>query len=864
MKRYLILFFLCLALCPSIALAQSSMSDQQIMQYIVSEHEKGTSQQQIVIKLMQRGVNVTDIQRVRRKYERQMKESGLGQKTDSSLGKDASRLREPNGKTKDEDKVQKASNMDNYSNYRVQPETTYSNTYDENDPDFLKMQQELGYLVPMDSTEMLRQLLRQQELKRNEVFGRNIFNNKNLTFEPSMNIATPQNYRLGPGDAVIIDIYGASEKTINSTVSPDGDIFIEGVGPVSVSGLTVAQANQRIRAKVSTRYSSSSVKISLGQTRTITVNVMGEVKTPGTYTLSAFSSVFAALYMAGGTNDLGTLRNIKIYRQNRLVSVCDIYDYILNGKMTGNVRLADGDVIIVGPYDCLVRVEGKVKRPMIYEMKKNESLGTLLKYAGGFTGDAYRNSVRLVRKTGREFSVYNVGEFDMNSFHLADGDSVNVDSIMHRYANTVELKGSVFRPGMYQIGGDINSVRTLLQQADGVKEDAFTAHAVMHRMKADRTLEVIPVDVEGIMNGTVPDIPLKENDVLFIPTRSDMQQQQTITIHGEVNYPGIYQYAANETIEDFILQAGGLTDKASTVKVDVARRVNNPKALRNDSLIAQTFSFSLKDGFVIDGKEGFTLQPFDEVYVRKSPGTSVPRNVFVEGQVMFAGAYTMTKTETRLSDVIRSAGGPNSLAFVEGAKVMRAVNAAERERMEAIIKDTKQRQQKDLLKLATKNNSSVGQLAEALKAASAENLQIPNYYPVGIQLDKALAHPGSDEDIVLREGDRIIVPEYTGTVKINGEVLYPNSVGFVKGKSAKYYIDKAGGFTSDAKKSQAYIIYMNGMTERVDHNAKIRPGCEIVVPAKSASRTSLADTLAISSGFASIATMIATIANLIK
>ena len=509
-------------------------------------------------------------------------------------------------------------------------------------------------------------------------------------------------------------------------------------------------------------------------------------------------------------------------------------------------------------------MEGKVKRPMIYEMKKNESLGTLLKYAGGFTGDAYRNSVRLVRKTGREFSVYNVGEFDMNSFHLADGDSVNVDSIMHRYANTVELKGSVFRPGMYQIGGDINSVRTLLQQADGVKEDAFTAHAVMHRMKADRTLEVIPVDVEGIMNGTVPDIPLKENDVLFIPTRSDMQQQQTITIHGEVNYPGIYQYAANETIEDFILQAGGLTDKASTVKVDVARRVNNPKALRNDSLIAQTFSFSLKDGFVIDGKEGFTLQPFDEVYVRKSPGTSVPRNVFVEGQVMFAGAYTMTKTETRLSDVIRSAGGPNSLAFVEGAKVMRAVNAAERERMEAIIKDTKQRQQKDLLKLATKNNSSVGQLAEALKAASAENLQIPNYYPVGIQLDKALAHPGSDEDIVLREGDRIIVPEYTGTVKINGEVLYPNSVGFVKGKSAKYYIDKAGGFTSDAKKSQAYIIYMNGMTERVDHNAKIRPGCEIVVPAKSASRTSLADTLAISSGFASIATMIATIANLIK
>lgn len=871
MKRHLFLALMALMLFPASLLAQSSMTDQQIMQYIVSEHSKGTSQQQIVIKLMQRGVNVTDIQRVRRKYERQVKQSGLGQVTDSSLGKSTDRLRHPNGKSKDDDESLttsdtklKTSQTQNYSNYRIAGSSSYQDKYDPDDPDFIAMQEELGYIVPLDTAAMLRQLLDERKMKRNEVFGRNIFNNKNLTFEPSMNIATPQSYRLGPGDAVIIDIYGASDKSITSTVSPDGDIVIEGVGPINVGGLTVAQASKRIRSRLSTRYASSQVKISLGQTRTITVNVMGEVKTPGTYTLSAFSSVFAALYMAGGTNDLGTLRNIKIYRNNHLVSVCDIYDYILNGQMTGNVRLTDGDVIIVGPYDCLVRVEGKVKRPMLYEMKKNESLGTLLKYAGGFTGDAYKGSVRLVRKTGKEYSVFNVGEFDMNSFRLADGDSVSVDSIMNRYENTVELKGSVFRPGMYQLGGDINSVRTLLKQADGVKEDAFTAHAVMHRMRPDRTLEVIPVDVDGIMKGTVPDIPLKENDVLFIPTRSDMQRRQTITIHGEVNYPGIYQYAANETIEDFILQAGGLTDKASTVKVDVARRVSNPEATSSDSLIAHTYSFALKDGFVVDGQPGFTLMPFDEVYVRQSPGTTDPKNVYVEGQVMFAGAYTLAKTTTRLSDVLKAAGGPSSLAFVEGAKLQRRVNAAERERMEAIVKEAKQRQQKDLIKIAAKNNGSIAQLSALMKDASEEDLKIPEYYPVGIELEEALKNPGGDADIVLREGDRIIVPEYTGTVKVNGEVLYPNSVGFVKGKKAKYYIDQAGGFSSNAKKSQTYIIYMNGMTARVDHNAKVRPGCEIVVPAKSSNRTSLSETLAIGSGFASIATMIATIANLIK
>ena len=359
------------------------------------------------------------------------------------------------------------------------------------------------------------------------------------------------------------------------------------------------------------------------------VNVMGEVKQPGTYTLSAFASVFHALYMAGGINDLGTLRNIKVYRQNKLVTVVDIYDYILNGKLTGNVRLADNDVVVVGAYDCLVNITGKVKRPMFYEMKRNESVGTLLKYAGGFTGDAYTKTVRLVRKTGREYSVFNVDEFDLNTFHLADEDSVSVDSILPRFSNMAEVKGAVFRPGMYQVGGSINSVRTLIEHAEGITEEAFTARAVMHRMRPDRTLEVIPVDIEGIMSGKVADIPLQKNDVLFVPTKGEMMQQQTVTIHGEVMYPGIYKFAANETLEDLVLQAGGLKESASTTKVDVARRIVNPKALSTDSVISRTYTFALKDGFVVDGETGFTLQPFDEVYVRKSPGYNVQKNIIV-------------------------------------------------------------------------------------------------------------------------------------------------------------------------------------------------------------------------------------------
>lgn len=862
MKRFIIAILMSV-LIPMSIMAQSSMTDDQVMKFIVKEHNAGTPQSQIVTKLMQNGVNIEQIRRVKKKYERAAKDQGLGQVSSTTGSKNDTRLRsngkkKANGDAKDDeyldDKKSQYDSQNRLKDGRVKDKRSY--VFDDTNDEWNDMRDELDEFVP-DTAALLEKLM--MEKTKRKVFGRNIFNNKNLSFEPNMNIATPQNYRLGPGDAVFIDIYGASQKTIECTVSPDGFVTIDGYGPVEVSGLTVSQANAKLRSTLGSRYSSSHIKLTVGETRSIMVNVMGEVKAPGTYTLSAFATVFHALYMAGGTNDLGTLRNIKVYRNNRLVTVVDIYDYMLNGKLTGNVRLADNDVIVVGPYDCLVNLTGKVKRPMWYEMKKNESVGSLLKYAGGFTGDAYTKSVRVVRKTGKEYSVYNVDEFDMSSFQVSDEDSVSVDSILDRYSNMVEIKGAVFRPGMYQVGGEINSVRSLLEHADGLREEAFTARAVMHRMKKDRTLEVVPVDVEGILDGKVADVPLKPNDVLFIPTKQEMMEEQTITIHGEVNYPGIYKYASNETLEDFVLQAGGLKNSASTVKVDVARRVMNPKALTNDSISAYTYSFALKDGFVIDGTPGFHLMPFDEVYVRKSPGFSKQQNVVVDGEVMFSGTYTLQRKNTRLSDVIKAAGGINDRGYAAGATLVRKINESERKRLEAARKMALEQYEQVAAEEAAKTGKSV----DVTNSERIKKFQIEDTYSVGIELDKAIANPGSDADIVLREGDLIVVPQYTGTVKINGEVMYPNTVGFVKGKKASYYIDQAGGFNNKAKRGQTYIIYMNGMVAKVSHNAKPMPGCEIVVPAKATTKMSIAETMTIGTSVASIATMIATLANIL-
>ena len=868
MKKSIILLFL-MMLLPMGVMAQSSMTDDQIFQFIIKEHESGASQQQIVIQLMQRGVDINQIRRVKKKYERLSKQEGLGtlsNDTDPSGDRTRNKAKKSqmldgqyDSRIADYSQDQNRYNSGNY----IQPDIpTTTRTYDKDDEDFLEFVDELNSWLPADTITMYENLVERLQKQKKKIYGHDLFNNKQLTFEPNMNIATPETYRLGPGDAVYIDIYGASQKTIESTVSPDGSVVIEGYGPVYVAGMTVAQANSTIRQKLGARYQSSKLRLTVGETRSIMVNVVGDVKVPGTYTLSAFASVFHALYMAGGVTDLGTLRNVKVYRNGQLLSVIDIYEYIVNGRMTGNVRLADNDMILVGPYDCLVNVTGKVKRPMYYEMKRNETLASVLKFAGGFTGDAYKKAVRVIRKAGRQYSVYNVDEFDFASFTIADGDSITIDSIIDRFDNMAEIRGAVFRPGMYQVGSDINSVRTLIEHAEGLREEAFTAHAVMHRMRKDRTLEVLRLDIDGILDGTKADIELQPNDVLFIPTKQDMMEEQTLTIHGEVRYPAVYKYAANETIEDLILQAGGLTETASTVKVDVARRVTNPKAMTTDSIIANTYSLTLKDGFVIDGEPGFILMPFDEVYVRKSPGSYKQQNVSIMGEVMFAGTYTLSTKNMRLSDLVRTAGGVNDRAYTKGARLERLYT--QEERQNAIEAQRKAREQAELSlqeQIAKSGNAS---LANLNQSQQLQKYEVGNTYPVGIDLEKALQNPGGDDDIVLREGDHIVVPQYTGTVKISGEVMHPNSVVYEAGRGASYYIDQAGGFGINAKKRQAYIIYMSGKVAKVSHGAKPQPGCEIVVPSKPISKTSLQETLSIATSVGSFAAIIATIANILK
>ena len=813
MKRLRNLLLLLLFL-PLAALAQS-MSDNQVLELIKRESAAGSSRSQIVTKLVQRGVNIDQIRRVRARYERQLRTRGLSGVADESTSELNSRMRTNNSGVTEEITSGKSGTA---SQLGDDADLSYEETVQQGEADEAV-----------------------SGVGGKKVFGHDIFNNKLLSFEPNMNIATPQDYVLGPGDQLVIDVYGASQKSYQLTVSPEGTVTVPDYGPISVSGMTVAAANSRIRGSLGSRYSSSNLKVSVGQTRTILINVMGEVQKPGTYHLSAFASVFHALYAAGGIGELGTLRNVRVLRGGNLVTVVDIYEYILNGRLAGNIRLKDGDVIQVGPYDCLVNVSGNVKRPMYYEMRANESVATLLKYAGGFAGDAYRKSVRLTRKTGERYGVYNIDEFEQASFRVADGDAVQVDAMLERFENMVEVSGAVFRPGQYRLGEQVTTVRGLIEQADGLTEDAFTAHAVLHRMRADRSLEVIPVDVGGIMAGTVADIPLANEDVLFIPTQTELINSRYVNINGEVLSPGQYQWAANMTIEDLVMKAGGLTDAASVAKVTVSRRLVDPKATKATSELAKTYSFALKDGFVIDGTPGFLLEPYDIVHVFRSPGFHTPRTITIEGEVNFAGSYTLEKKNQRLSDLVNMAGGVTADAYVEGARLIRRMDETERARLRMAMQTVRMSQDSE-------------------DSVAVEKVQQSDIYTVGIHLDEALENPGSDADIVLREGDRLIIPEYEGTVKISGDVMYPNTVAFQDGKNYKWYVRQAGGFGERAKKRKTYVVYPNGTMAQVNHGAEITPGCEIIVPSKPKREAmTAAQWMGIGSTAASIATMIATI-----
>ena len=690
--------------------------------------------------------------------------------------------------------------------------------------------------------------------REDQVFGRNIFNTRNLTFEPSVNLATPANYRLGPGDEVIIDIWGASQNTIRQQISPEGTINIQKIGPVNLSGMTVSAANDYLKGALNKIYNglnnttdpTSDIRLTLGNIRTIQINVMGEVVQPGTYALSSFSTVFHALYRAGGVSDIGSLRNVQLVRNGKNIATIDVYEFIMKGNTQDDIRLQEGDVVIVPAYDVLVKISGKVKRPMRFEMKKDENLATLIKYAGGFEADAYTRSLRVVRQNGEEYEVNTVKDMDYSIYTMRNGDVVTAEAILNRFTNKLEIRGAVYRPGIYQLSGKLNTIRELVHEAQGLTGDAFLNRAVLYRQREDLTSEVVQIDIKSIMDGTSPNLALMKNDILYIPSIHDLEDRGNVTVHGEVAHPDSYLYADNMTLEDLIIQAGGLKEAASTVRIDVSRRIKNPRSTADNDTIGQMYTFSLKDGFVIDGQPGFILQPYDEVYVRRSPGYQAQQNVAIDGEILFGGNYAMTSREERLSDLVNKAGGPTSLAYLRGAKLTRVASAGEKKRMG------------DVIRLMSR------QLGEAM--IDSLGIRVEDTFTVGIDLEKALSDPKGNADLVLREGDVISIPKNNNTVTINGAVMVPNTVSYMQGKDVDYYLNQAGGYSDNAKKSKKFIVYMNGQVTKVKGSGKkqIEPGCEIIVPSKAKKKANIGNILGYATTFSTLGMMVASIANLIK
>nr|AFA54790.1 putative capsular polysaccharide export protein [uncultured Bacteroides sp. SMG1]AFA54883.1 putative capsular polysaccharide export protein [uncultured Bacteroides sp. SMG6] len=783
------------------SLMAQSMSDSQVLEYVKDGIRQGKEQKQLASELARKGVTKEQAMRVKQLYEQQNNVN-----TSQSTGTDIneSRLREE----------------------------TKENTSD--------------MLEDHPTTEDLA--------REDQVFGRNIFNTRNLTFEPSVNLATPANYRLGPGDEVIIDIWGASQNTIRQQISPEGTINIQKIGPVNLSGMTVSAANDYLKGALNKIYNglnnttdpTSDIRLTLGNIRTIQINVMGEVVQPGTYALSSFSTVFHALYRAGGVSDIGSLRNVQLVRNGKNIATIDVYEFIMKGNTQDDIRLQEGDVVIVPAYDVLVKISGKVKRPMRFEMKKDENLATLIKYAGGFEADAYTRSLRVVRQNGEEYEVNTVKDMDYSIYTMRNGDVVTAEAILNRFTNKLEIRGAVYRPGIYQLSGKLNTIRELVHEAQGLTGDAFLNRAVLYRQREDLTSEVVQIDIKSIMNGTSPNLALMKNDILYIPSIHDLEDRGNVTVHGEVAQPDSYPYADNMTLEDLIIQAGGLKEAASTVRIDVSRRIKNPRSTADNDTIGQMYTFSLKDGFVIDGQPGFILQPYDEVYVRRSPGYQAQQNVVIEGEILFGGNYAMTNREERLSDLVNKAGGPTNLAYLRGAKLTRVASAGEKKRMG------------DVIRLMSR------QLGEAM--IDSLGIGVEDTFTVGIDLEKALTNPKGSADLVLREGDVVFIPKNTNTVTINGAVMVPNTVSYMKGKDVDYYLNQAGGYSDNAKKSKKFIVYMNGQVTKVKGSGKkqIEPGCEIIVPSKTKKKGNIANILGYATSFSSLGMMIASIANLIK
>ncbi|MDE7350931.1 MAG: SLBB domain-containing protein [Muribaculaceae bacterium] len=746
-----------------IALPAMALTDEQVITYIKTQAAAGKSQKQIGNELLAQGVTAEQIKRIRAQYQdesnTQVNNPNMGEPTRSRLRDETAE-----GET---------------DNHTVEPA--------------------------------------EEPTSQRTIYGHDVFNSRALTFEPNSNMATPQNYRLGPGDEVIIDIWGVSEDNIRQQISPDGRIMISQLGPVYLNGMTVAEANKQLKNIFAKKYagvgSDTDINLTLGQIRSIQIDVLGEVKTPGTYRISPFSNAFHALYNAGGINDIGSLRNIEIFRNGKRVSTIDVYDFLFKGKDVGNIRLQEGDVIMVPPYTELVHIEGNVKRPMFYEMKANENLSKLIEYAGGFTGDAYSDAVRIRRLNGLDKELHTVERAEFPSYLLRDGDVVSVGVVTDEFTNKVEIGGSVYRPGTYAINDNVRTLRQLIQSAEGLTDDAYLDRAMIYREKPDRSLEVISINLGDIMNGTAADIELRKNDIISIININSITERGGFTIQGLVTTPGTYPYAEGTSLKDLILQAGGLREGASTARVEISRRIIDQNATDATNQLAETFTVNIENGLGVGEAAEFILKPYDLVQVRKSPTYSPQQTISLNGEVLFPGNYVIESRNERVSDVIRRAGGLLESAYVKGAYLKRLRTADQREL------------RNETLRLANSHSQTEDSLIIDSSATSDQ-------FTVGIDLQKAIENPGSTEDFVLQAGDVIFVPEEQSTVSVTGDVLFPNTVVYVPGKKLNYYIEQAGGYGDRALKKSTYIVYMNGSVAKAKGNVTIDPGCQIIVPTK--------------------------------
>ena len=802
-----IIVLLCIALSFSIVAIAQTMTDQQVINYARQQAAAGVSQREIATQLLRRGVTMQQLERIQQRV----------QNNDANVG-----ANEAPAQLENQAPVRRTINtQDGYDEAELRDQATVQ--------------------------EVIRESESENTVTGGEIYGHSLFTNRNLTFEPNANMATPTNYKLGPGDEVIINIWGASENTIRQTITPEGSIQVSGLGPIHLNGMTVREANAYLQREFAKIYSgiggqepSSQIQLTLGNIRSIQINIVGEVALAGTYRLSAFSSVFHALYRAGGVSRIGSLRNIKVIRNGRTVATIDVYDILMQGKMNDDIRLQEGDVIRVDTYKKLVQLEGKVRRPMYYEMKDNESLQTLLNYAGGFTGDAYKKSIRIIRKSGGQYAVQSVNEIDFGTFQMDDGDVVSVEAALDRFENRIEVRGAVYRPGIYQLDGTVNTVKSLITKADGLRDDAYTSRVLLDREKDDLTHEMISIDLGALMNGTAPDIVLQKNDMLFVPSTAELQEEQRVSITGQVQNPGTFLYSEGMTVEDLILMAGGLREAAATTKIEIARRIKSPMSQIETNVLGESYTIDLANGLLKDSDRGFKLMPFDHVYVRRSPAYREQQNVTIQGEVLFGGVYALQNKNERISTLVERAGGVTADAYLKGARLTRTMTADELKRRQ------------DVLELSRTGNDSI----------DLSRRDIATTYSVGIDLEEALRNKGGSADIVLREGDVIYIPEMNNTVKISGTVMYPNTVTYRNGAGISYYINQAGGYGNRAKKSKVYVVYANGNVAKAKRfgGAKIEPGCEIIVPSKPEKNASnFTQSITIASTVTSMAAMIATL-----